>query len=132
MTYEGFYVQEAERKIESIINVDVPQLGINEITSKVIGSVIDNEKKIKKTNKTDKKIDMERWKVSVFASAGYCYACVPAHIQTASERRKETGTYFLSQRESWMLERRYYGRRWESVQEKQQCIPFRTVLVSDL
>ena len=45
LTYEGFYVQEAERKIESIINVDVPQLGINEITSKVIGSVIENEKK---------------------------------------------------------------------------------------
>ena len=48
LTYEGFYVQEAERKIESIINVDVPQLGINEITSKVIGTVIDNDKKIKK------------------------------------------------------------------------------------
>ena len=39
-------MQEAERKIESIINVDVPQLGINEITSKVISSIIGNEKKI--------------------------------------------------------------------------------------
>ena len=58
LTYEGFYVQEAERKIESIINVDVPQLGINEITSKVIGSVIDNEKKLKKAKKTDKKIKL--------------------------------------------------------------------------
>ena len=39
-------MQEAERKIESIKNVDIPQLGINEITSKVISIVIENEKKI--------------------------------------------------------------------------------------
>ena len=38
-------MQEAERKIESIKNVDIPQLGINEITSKVISIVIENEKK---------------------------------------------------------------------------------------
>ena len=36
LNYEGFYVQEAERQIESIINVDVPNIGIKEITSKVI------------------------------------------------------------------------------------------------
>ena len=48
LTYEGFYVQEAERKIESIINVDVPQQGINEITSKVIGNILENDEKIKK------------------------------------------------------------------------------------
>ena len=53
LTYEGFYVQEAERQIESIINLDAPQLGINEITSKVIGTVIDNDKKIKKLKNVD-------------------------------------------------------------------------------
>jgi hypothetical protein len=41
-------VQEAEKKIESMINADVPKLGINEITSKVIGTVIDNNKKMKR------------------------------------------------------------------------------------
>ena len=55
LTYEGFYVQEAERKIESILNVDVPQLGINEITSKIIGTVIDNEKKTKKSKQIEEK-----------------------------------------------------------------------------
>ena len=48
LTYEGFYVQEAEKKIEKMINVDVPKLGINEITSKVIGTVINNNKKLKR------------------------------------------------------------------------------------
>ena len=54
LTYEKFYVQEAEKKIESIINVDAPQLGINEIASKVIGSVIENDEKIKKAKKIEK------------------------------------------------------------------------------
>ena len=48
LTYEGFYVQEAERKIEGMINADIPKLGINEITSKVIGTVIENNKKKKR------------------------------------------------------------------------------------
>ena len=51
LNYEGFYVQEAERQIESIINVDVPNTGINEITSKVIGTIIDNNIKAKKEKK---------------------------------------------------------------------------------
>ena len=55
LTYEGFYVQEAEKNIESIINVDVPNLGINEITSKVIGTVIDNNKKNKTMKILEKK-----------------------------------------------------------------------------
>jgi len=54
LTYEGFYVQEAEKKIESMINVDVPKLGINEITSKAIGTVIDNNKKIKRLEEIKK------------------------------------------------------------------------------
>ena len=62
LTYEGFYVQEAERKIESIINVDVPQLGINEITAKVIGNTIDNNEalNIKQKKKTKNKKEKER------------------------------------------------------------------------
>ena len=58
LTYEGFYVQEAERKIESIINNDIPKIGINEIASKVIGTVIDDEKNILKGKKIDNNIPM--------------------------------------------------------------------------
>ena len=53
LTYEGFYVQEAERKIENLMKAEELNYGINEITSKVIGTVIDNNEKIKKQKKSE-------------------------------------------------------------------------------
>ena len=54
MSYEGFYVQDAQRKIENLINEDVPQQGLNEITLKVIRNMVENAKKNKKDKKEKK------------------------------------------------------------------------------
>ena len=51
MSYEGFYVQDAQRKIENWINEQVLQPGLNEITLKVIRNMVENAKKAKKGKK---------------------------------------------------------------------------------
>ena len=51
MSYEGFYVQDAQRKIENWINEQVLQQGLNEITLKVIRNIVENAKKAKKGKK---------------------------------------------------------------------------------
>ena len=55
MSYEGFYVQDAQRKIENLINEEVLQQGLNEITLKVIRNMLENAKKAKKGKKEKEK-----------------------------------------------------------------------------
>ena len=61
LSYEGFYVQNAQKNIENMLEEQVPNVGINEITTKFIDNVIDNEKgkkKIKKLNEQQNENDM--------------------------------------------------------------------------
>ena len=51
LSYEGFYVQNAQRNIETMLEEEVPNVGINEITKKFIDNVIINEKEKKRINK---------------------------------------------------------------------------------
>ena len=56
LSYEGFYVQNAQKNIENMLEEEVPNIGMNEITKKFIDKVIDNSKnKKKKLNKTKNK-----------------------------------------------------------------------------
>ena len=48
ISYEGFYVQEAQKNIENKINEKVDNVGINEITNNIIKIVVDTSKKNKK------------------------------------------------------------------------------------
>ena len=58
LSYEGFYVQNAQRNIEGMLEEEVPNIGINEITKKFIENVVDNEKEMRKKSKI-KKYDIE-------------------------------------------------------------------------
>ena len=51
LSYEGFYVQNAQRNIETMLEEEVPNIGINEITKKFIDNVVINEKEKKRINK---------------------------------------------------------------------------------
>ena len=55
MSYEGFFVMDAQKKIENIINEEVPKQGINEITLKIINNVVNKQDENKK-NYEEKKI----------------------------------------------------------------------------
>ena len=52
LSYEGFYVQNAQKNIENMLEEKVPNVGINEITKKFIDNMVDNEKEKKRKNKT--------------------------------------------------------------------------------
>ena len=54
LSYEGFYVQNAQRNIETMLEEEVPNVGINEITKKFIDNLVDNEKVIRKKNQINK------------------------------------------------------------------------------
>ena len=47
ITYEGFYVQNSQKKIEKLFNKEYPSVGIIEITNKLIGTIVDTEKENK-------------------------------------------------------------------------------------
>ena len=51
LSYEGFYVQNAQRNIENKLEEEVPNIGINEITKKFIDNVVENGKTKKRKNK---------------------------------------------------------------------------------
>ena len=52
LSYEGFYVQNAQKNIENMLEEKVPNIGMNEITKKFIDNMVDNEKgKKRKMNK---------------------------------------------------------------------------------
>ena len=48
ISYEGFYVQEAQKNIENKLNENFDNVGINEITNNIIKTVVDTSKKNKK------------------------------------------------------------------------------------
>ena len=61
LSYEGFYVQNAQKNIENLLEEQVPNIGINEITRKFIDNVVDNEKgkrKIKKLTEQQNEKEM--------------------------------------------------------------------------
>ena len=54
ISYEGFYVQNSQKKIESLFNKEYPNIGINEITNKLIGTMVETEKTKKMKIKENK------------------------------------------------------------------------------
>ena len=57
ISYEGFYVQEAQKSIENKMIEPVENIGINEMTNNIINTVVDatNKKNKRKTRKTIKR-----------------------------------------------------------------------------
>ena len=76
MSYEGFYVQDAQRKIENLINEEVPQQGLNEITLKVIRNMVESAKKAKKEKKEKK--DKEQKNTDIKTTNMTTYHSVPS------------------------------------------------------
>ena len=59
VSYEGFYVQEAQRSIENKMAEKFEKYGINEITSNIIRTVVDTKKKKKLREKSEEKLNLQ-------------------------------------------------------------------------
>jgi hypothetical protein len=65
LSYEGFYVQNAQKNIENMLEEKVPNIGMNEITKKFIDNMVDNEKGkkrkiLKKINENENNNEMPK------------------------------------------------------------------------
>ena len=72
LSYEGYYVQNTQKKIEKLFNKEYPNYGINEITNQLIGTIVDKEKnklKEKKEKKLKKEKEREKGKIMLLASS---------------------------------------------------------------
>ena len=56
VSYEGFYVQEAQKSIENKMSEKFEDFGINEMTSNIIKTVVDTKNKIKIKEKSEGKL----------------------------------------------------------------------------
>ena len=76
ISYEGYYVQNSQKKIESLFNKEYPKYGINEITNQLIGTMVENEKnkKIKEREEKEKELNEEnKDKIIQFKSVNTSY-----------------------------------------------------------
>ena len=67
ISYEGYYVQNSQKKIENLFNKEYPNYGINEITNQLIGTMVENEKnkKMKEKEEKEKELNEEKNKEKI-------------------------------------------------------------------
>ena len=82
LSYEGFFVQNAQKHIETLLEEQVPNIGINEITKLFINNLVETDKEKNIERKRQREEDKSRREHNIYTNDNMLNECV---LETALE-----------------------------------------------